>query len=276
MPWESMSEYVKKKILLLGDGAVGKTSLIRRFVVDKFSDDYIATIGTKVTKKDVRLKAHGEEYFITLMIWDVLGQRGYSAVQASSFRGSQGAMMVYDLTRPDTLKSLEEYWIPQIHESVGKIPIAIVGNKVDLIDRIRPYEEEAKEFSAAYESVSYLSSAKSGENVEKIFRVIGKEVLEERRIEEAGKSVEVEAPPSIVQASDKIIMDFCNQFGGIQAGMPIVREQFIKAGVNIKNPTKEGLIKAVNKLAEVEKIVKDPQTVTLNKNRRLALIRDAR
>ncbi|UCD91922.1 MAG: GTP-binding protein [Methanobacteriota archaeon] len=271
-----MPEYVKKKILLLGDGAVGKTSLIRRFVVDKFSDNYIATIGTKVTKKDIKLKVNGEDYFVSLMIWDVLGQKGYSAVQASSFRGSQGAMMVYDLTRPETLQSLEEYWIPQIFESAGKIPLVMVGNKVDLIDRRKSYEEDAKEFSDAYEAQSYLSSAKSGENVEKIFRMIGKEILEEKRVEEVEKSVEMDAPPSIVRASDKIIMDFCNQFGGLEAGMPIVREQFIKAGVNIKNPTKEGLIRAVNMLAEVEMTIKDHQTVTRNRNRRLALIRGAR
>lgn len=271
-----MPEYVKKKILLLGDGAVGKTSLIRRFVVDKFSDEYIATIGTKVTKKDIKLKANGEDFFVTLMIWDVLGQRGYSAVQASSFRGSQGALMVYDVTRPETLKALEEYWIPQMFESVGIIPVVIVGNKVDLVDRRKPYEEEAKEFSGGYESSSYLSSAKSGENVERIFKVIGRETVENVRIEEVGKTVEVGVPPSIIQSLDKIIMDFCNQFGGLESGMPIVRKQFDKAGLNIKNPTKEDLIEAVNMLAEVERTIKDAETVTRNKNRRLALIRDAR
>ncbi|MFQ6060997.1 MAG: Rab family GTPase [Thermoplasmata archaeon] len=271
-----MPEYIKKKILLLGDGAVGKTSLIRRFVVDKFSDDYIATIGTKVTKKDIVLRKGGNEYYMTLMIWDVLGQRGYSAVQASSFRGSQGALMVYDLTRPETLEALKEYWIPKSYEAVGKIPIVIVGNKVDLISRRKPLEEEGRDFSENYDSKFYLSSAKSGENVENIFRAIGSIMMEGGRIEEVPRTVSSEAPPSIIQASDKIIMDFCNQFGGLEAGMPIVRAQFVKAGIDIKNLTKEGLIKAVHLLAEVEKTLKDPQTVSRNKARRLAMIRDAR
>lgn len=271
-----MTEYIKKKILLLGDGAVGKTSLIRRFVVDRFSDNYIATIGTKVTKKDVSFKKDGKDYHVTLMIWDVLGQRGYTAVQASSFRGSQGALMVYDVTRDETLEALNEYWIPTSFESVGKIPIIVVGNKVDLIQRRKPYEAEAMEFSSGYESEAFLSSAKSGENVERIFKAIGRAMLEEKRIEEADKSVSAEAPSAVVQASDRIMMDFCNQFGGLEAGMPIVRKQFEKAGLDIKNLTKESLIKAVHLLAEVELTLKDPETVSRNKNRRLAMIRDAR
>jgi small GTP-binding protein len=271
-----MPEYHKKKILLLGDGAVGKTSLIRRFVVDKFGDEYIATIGTKVTKKDIKLKKGGEDCYVTLMIWDVLGQRGYSAVQASSFRGSQGALIVYDVTRPETLQALTEYWIPRLYESVGKIPIVVVGNKVDLVERRRPHEEDAKEFCAAYDSAFYLSSAKSGENVEKIFKNIGKEMMEEKRIEEVDKATTLEAPSTVVEASDKIIMDFCNQFGGLESGMPILREQFAKAGLDIKNPTKEGLIRVIRFLAEVEGTLKDSATVSRNRVRRLSIIKNAR
>jgi small GTP-binding protein len=271
-----MPEYVKKKILLLGDGAVGKTSLIRRFVVDKFADEYIATIGTKVTKKDIKLKQGGNDCYVTLMIWDILGQRGYSAVQASSFRGSQGALIVYDVTRPETLQALAEYWIPRLYESVGKIPIVVVGNKVDLVERRKPYEEDAKEFCSEYDSVYYLSSAKSGENVEKMFKNIGKEMLEERRVEEVGSSTAIATPQTIVEASDKIIMDFCNQFGGLESGMPILREQFNKAGLDIKNPTKEGLIKVIGYLAEVEKTLKDQATVSRNRVRRLAIVKNAR
>ncbi len=271
-----MPEYHKKKVLLLGDGAVGKTSLIRRFVVDKFSDDYIATIGTKVTKKDLNLKRHGNDCYVTLMIWDVLGQRGYSAVQASSFRGSQGALIVYDITRPETLQALSDYWIPRLYEAVGKIPIILVGNKVDLIERRKPYEEEAKELCSDFGTECYLSSAKSGENVEKIFINIGKEMLEERRIEEMDKAIKFEAPSSLVEASDKIIVDFCNQFGGLESGMPILRKQLTMAGLDVKNPTKERLIEVVNLLAKVESTLKDPQTVARNRIRRLTIVKKAR
>jgi len=109
-----VDDHVKRKILLLGDGAVGKTSLIRRFVVDKFSDDYITTIGTKVTKKDLRLESPGKATDMTFMIWDVLGQKGYRGIQESSFQGAKGALLVYDVTRPETAESLHEYWIPHL------------------------------------------------------------------------------------------------------------------------------------------------------------------
>src|SRR5436309_1950018 len=97
-----VDDHVKRKILLLGDGAVGKTSLIRRFVVDKFSDDYITTIGTKVTKKDLRIESPSKATDMTFMIWDVLGQKGYRGIQESSFQGAKGALLVYDVTRPET------------------------------------------------------------------------------------------------------------------------------------------------------------------------------
>src|SRR5436309_13623125 len=94
-----VDDHVKRKILLLGDGAVGKTSLIRRFVVDKFSDDYITTIGTKVTKKDLRLESPGKATDMTLMIWEVLGQEGYRGIQESFLHGAKDALLVYDESR---------------------------------------------------------------------------------------------------------------------------------------------------------------------------------
>ncbi|TLZ67325.1 MAG: hypothetical protein E6K16_00905 [Methanobacteriota archaeon] len=88
MPDEAM----KVKILLLGDGGVGKTSLIRRFVVDQFSDDYITTIGTKVTKKDVVVGRPPNEVEVIMQIWDVLGQKGYGGVQETAVKGAQGVL----------------------------------------------------------------------------------------------------------------------------------------------------------------------------------------
>src|SRR5438128_10845183 len=107
-----VDDHVKRKILLLGDGAVGKTSLIRRFVVDKFSDDYIPTIGTKVTKKDLRIESPGRATDMSFMIWDGLGQKRYRGIQQSSFQGAKAALLVSDLTRPEPAESLYEYWSP--------------------------------------------------------------------------------------------------------------------------------------------------------------------
>src|SRR3989337_2137093 len=124
-------DHIKRKVLLLGGGAGGKASLIRRFVVDKFSDDYITTIGTKVTKKDLRIESPARVTDLTFIIWDVLGQKGYKGIQESSVQGAKGALLVYDVTRPETSKSLREYWITHLLDISKAVPIVVVGNKVD-------------------------------------------------------------------------------------------------------------------------------------------------
>ncbi len=126
-------EFLKRKVLLIGDGAVGKTSLVRRFVVDKFSDDYITTIGAKVTKKDVRVQAGMDMTDMSMILWDILGQRGFHAVQNSSFQGAKGVILVLDLTRPETAESLKSYWLPRLREVAGKIPTILFANKADLV-----------------------------------------------------------------------------------------------------------------------------------------------
>jgi GTPase SAR1 family protein len=68
---------VKKKIILLGDGAVGKTSLVRKFVVDKFNDKYLHTVGFKITSKDIQITIERKTHYLKLQIWDILGQKGY-------------------------------------------------------------------------------------------------------------------------------------------------------------------------------------------------------
>src|SRR5437870_9863470 len=121
-----VDDHVKRKILLLGDGAVGKTSLIRRFVVDKFSDDYITTIGTKVTKKDLRLESPGKATDMTFMIWAVLGPKGYRGIQESSFQGAKGALLVYDVTRPETADRLHAYRLPHLRPVTDPITHLLV------------------------------------------------------------------------------------------------------------------------------------------------------
>ena len=85
---------MKTKIVLLGDGGVGKTSLIRRFVVDQYSDDYITTVGTKVFKRSLSLGHDAAEVEVSMQIWDVLGQKGYSGVQETAMKGAQGVLLV--------------------------------------------------------------------------------------------------------------------------------------------------------------------------------------
>ncbi|HLE45559.1 MAG TPA: Rab family GTPase [Thermoplasmata archaeon] len=270
-------DFIKRKILLLGDASVGKTSLIRRFVVDKFSDDYITTIGTKVTKKDLRLELGNRTVDLSLMIWDVLGQKGYKGIQESAFRGARGVLLVYDLTRPETRESLGEYWIPRVRSVAGAVPMLVVGNKVDLAPSKPRAMEEVSDVGKAHGTQAFVSSAKTGENVESVFLAIGGLVIAlPETAEAATEDGEEEGPLTLVSATDQIIVDFCKEFGDMESGMPLVRQQLTRAAVDINAPTKDGLRLAVEYLAEVEAGFKNADEIEANKLRRLAWIKEAR
>jgi Ras-related protein Rab-21 len=258
---------IKRKVLLLGDGAVGKTSLIRKYVLDKFDDKYITTIGTKITKKEMSIKTPKEQVELTLMIWDVLGQKGYTSIQSSSYKGAEGVIMVCDLTRSETLKGLEEYWIPELTKVTGQVPMVFVGNKVDLTDQRQITDAELAAFAARFISPHYTSSARTGERVEDLFKKLGELVLAERqRVDsESSERREVE---TLVGATDFLISDFCSSYGDQETAMSVVRTQFARANIDVKVPTKESLLKAIDYLAEAERSFKDEQTVSQNAVRR--------
>ena len=271
-----MPEYYKKKVLILGDGAVGKTSLIRRYVVDRFSDEYITTIGTKTTKKDLTLAFDGQEWNLSILIWDVLGQKGYTEVQTSAFQGAKGVILVYDVSRPETRGSLVDYWIPRVWRVVGKLPMVIFGNKLDLAEDPRAEEATLASLGELYQCVGYPTSAKTGENVETAFLAFGKELLRAgeasaRQMKHVLVAGDVE--DSIVTVTDKIMADFCREFGDVETAMPIVKQQFTKAGVDVKAPTKDGLLRVIEYLAEVEVGFKPTTRVSENRSRRVAWVR---
>ncbi len=161
-----------RKICLLGDGEVGKTSLIRRYVLDIFDDQYIQTFGAKMTKKELEL----EHVDLQLNIWDVLGQKSHDTSPASSFfLGANGALLVCDMTRPETLEHLRQ-WEADLLKVSGKVPIIILGNKCDLEMRIDPLDLQA--FAAALGHTAMLTSAKTGQNVSEAFRALGEKLME--------------------------------------------------------------------------------------------------
>src|SRR5438876_617040 len=259
--------------MLLGDGAVGKTSLIRRFVVDKFSDDYITTIGTKVTKKDLRLESPGKVTDLTFMIWDVLGQKGYKGIQESSFQGAKGALLIYDVTRPETSESLQDYWIPHLMSVTEAMPLVVVGNKVDLSDSRRNAQEALDDLKDVLGVPGFLSSAKTGLNVEVGFLALAKSIVSDLDAKLSARHVVEEAAHEFIVVADQIVMDFCDVMGGHEAAMPIVRQQLMKAGVDVRAPTREGLRLAVDYLAEAESSFRNAADVEASKKKRLGWIK---
>ncbi len=100
-------EEALKKVVLLGDSAVGKTSLMNRFIHNKFSESYISTVGAQVSKKVVNISLYDKEYSVSLMIWDIIGSEGFESTQSRHIAGLNGAIVVADLCRPETIKKLE-------------------------------------------------------------------------------------------------------------------------------------------------------------------------
>jgi small GTP-binding protein len=165
------SKRMKVKICLVGEAAVGKTSLIRRFVHEDFDDKYIQTLGTKVSKKEITIPAPGGgEIRVDVTVWDIMGQKGFrELLKEAYFYGAKGILAVCDATRKSTLEDLDD-WIEGVYSVTGKIPIEILANKVDLKDKVELKAEDLEKFGKAYGSPFHFTSAKTGENVEAAFR----------------------------------------------------------------------------------------------------------
>ena len=163
----------QKKICLLGDPAVGKTSLIRRFVEDAFEEDYVSTIGTNVLSKLVNLyfPETGETTSIKLLIWDIAGQKEISDIHASYYHGVEGALIVCDITRKETLEHLPD-WVYHYRKITNNAPFVLLVNKSDL-SYIKNFDmSEGKRLAESYDSHYFLTSAKTGDGVENAFHTL--------------------------------------------------------------------------------------------------------
>jgi len=173
---------MKMKICLVGEAAVGKTSLIRRFVLDDFDDKYIQTLGTKVSKKEMTMAhPYGDgELKVDMTIWDIMGQKGFrELLKEAYFYGAKGIIAVCDVTRRSTLDDLDD-WIEGVYSVTGKVPIQFLANKWDLRDRAEFAETEIHQATRAYDSPFSFTSAKTGENVEAGFQSLAERVAKER------------------------------------------------------------------------------------------------
>src|SRR2546427_447113 len=135
--------HMKAKLALMGEGGVGKTSLIRRFVLNEYQDTYLHTVGTRVSKVELTVP-HGAdtEVQMDMSIFDIMGQRGFKdLVRETYYHGSQALMGVCDLTRKDSLYALNE-WIPSALEIAGDVPVYLVVNCDDLQSELARLEGE--------------------------------------------------------------------------------------------------------------------------------------
>lgn len=162
---------LQKKICMLGAYAVGKTSLVSRFVTSMFSDKYLSTVGVKIDKKTVDVDGSS----VMLMLWDIYGEDSMQKVQMSYMKGASGYLLIADATRRETLDkaaSLRE----RAAEVAGDVPFLLVVNKSDLVEQIEIDDAALKPFVESGWTV-IRGSAKTGQGVEESFATLTQRIV---------------------------------------------------------------------------------------------------
>ncbi len=160
----SSPSILSKKVILIGNFGVGKTSLTRRFVYQKFSDEYLTTLGVRIDKKEVNVGNKS----LHLILWDIAGEVSQEKVNKSYYLGAHAVIYVFDICRPTTYMHLAED-IAYVHALLPKAPCLIVANKYDLYDK--------DELPHLPLPIDFVSSAKTGHNVEELFQVLAQRLL---------------------------------------------------------------------------------------------------
>ncbi len=162
------------KILTAGEGGVGKTTLLHRYVEGKFSAETKMTIGVEFFLKEVII----DQKQCTLQLWDFGGQERFRFLLESYVLGAKGALLMFDLTRPMTLENLEN-WIKIVRKGDPDLPVLFIGTKLDLVQDIMVQDDYAMQFKEHFRLFEYIKiSSKSGENVIGAFEMLTRKILD--------------------------------------------------------------------------------------------------
>jgi len=160
------------KVCLLGDFAVGKTSLVRRYVYERFEDKYLSTIGVKVSRKTIVIAQQRRLIHLSMILWDLAGSEEFDQLRSSYLRGASGAVLVCDLTRPQTLQHMNSY-LEDLYRVSSSAQVILAANKCDLVNQQALTAADIESFAVNLNLPYQVTSAKTGEGVENIFRQLG-------------------------------------------------------------------------------------------------------
>jgi len=166
------------KICVVGNGGVGKTSMVLRYCEDSFRDNYLMTIGSNFSTKTVELANH-PQFQVKLQLWDLAGQKHFSFVRPPFYRGATGIIYVFDLTRRSSFADLIE-WRDEVEKVIGQKACLLVGNKLDLAKegKREVSEQEGEALKSELHVFKYFeTSAKEGDSVEDVFKLLTLEIL---------------------------------------------------------------------------------------------------
>ena len=174
------------KIILIGEGAVGKTALRLKFMGEESTHGlYISTLGADFSLKYIDI----EEHSVMLQIWDIAGQSRFKEIISSYFEGANGALVVYDLTRMETFEQVK-YWVDHLFSITGPIPFCILGNKLDISPTNEIFQDVLTEADTTIKKLNeiikqdfgfeihhFLTSAYTGEHVDEAFDLLVNEIM---------------------------------------------------------------------------------------------------
>ena len=260
---------MKKKVCLIGDSRVGKTSLLERYISDEFFDKYEATLSAKVFKKELQVtvgnNGNSNTINMVLSIWDLIGHQDkeYWSILKRYIINTDGVILVCDLTSKESLEDLKTR-ISSVFNTIGVIPFIVMANKSDLINQLELNEGDLLEFTKLYNSDFFYTSAKTGANVnlsfQRLCEIIAQETLRRENIMN---------PKEVLQ---EIIIYYCLLHGGREQAMPIINHQFKQAGADINAPTKENLLDVIERLTQITMSFKGRNVAKEEKNKYLRLV----
>lgn len=168
----------KWKVIVIGEPTVGKTSLMIKYTEKKFSELYIPTVGVQVSvkQKPVKVKGQKEKMLVDLNVWDIAGHSKFEHIRRVFYEGANAFLCLYDITNETTFEGTS-YWINDLHEIIGKQYGILIGNKKDL-HKERVISEDMGEKKAKNLGLDFFeTSAKTGENVEKVFDLLTQRLM---------------------------------------------------------------------------------------------------
>ena len=177
------------KVVLLGNAAVRKTSLRRRWMGEGFTSQYIQTIGADFSIKEIKIKINKKSKTYKYQVWDLAGQIQFHAVRKSYYHGALGAIIMYDITNTESFQSVP-VWINELwnNNKLGVTPFILVANKIDLRNEVpqtltleqgKIYAKQLSELTLphGFEIPFIETSAKTGENVDRAFQLLGETII---------------------------------------------------------------------------------------------------
>lgn len=169
------SKEYRFKLILGGDGAVGKTSMVHRYVEDIFEKDYKSTIGTSIMKKECSFKELDST--VRFVIWDLAGQAQFKRVRLKYLANAIAGILVYDVTNRASFENIDENWYKEIKKASPNVALILVGNKIDLKNERVVSREEGELLSEKLKLTYMETSAKTGENINDAFKMLALQII---------------------------------------------------------------------------------------------------